>query len=55
MVENKLRCLKWPFKSVNSLSHAGNKIEIRHFGIRKLLSYISDLRVLGREPSKCLV
>lgn len=54
MVGNKLRCLKCPLKSVKSLSHAGNNIEIRLFGIWKLSSYISDLRVLGREASECL-
>lgn len=46
--------LKCPLTSEKSLSHAGNNIEIRHFEIWKLFSYISDLRVLGREASKCL-
>lgn len=55
MAGNKLRCLKRPLKSVKRLSHTGNNIEIRHFGIWNLLCYISDPRVLGRETSKCLV
>lgn len=44
-----------PIKSVKSVSHAGNSTEIKHFGSCKLLSYVSDLRVLGGEASEGLV